>query len=120
MSLSTKCIQTIKCLFISYLLTIILLALLALCVYSWNLGSTFVNICIICIYIITCFLGGFILGKSTKSKRFIWGMLLGLAYMFILMIIAYAMNHNINLTSASNLTTLLLCVGGGMLGGMVS
>lgn len=120
MPISKKCTHTIKALLLSYVLTILLLFLLAAAVYAWNLSSTFTNISIIFIYILTCFAGGLFLGKKVQSHRFLWGILLGTCYITLLMLIAIAIHHNINLTSATNITTALLCVGGGMLGGMVS
>lgn len=120
MPISKKCTLAIKALLLSYILTILLLLLLAAAVYLWNLSSTFTNISIIFIYILTCFAGGLFLGKKIQRLKFLWGILLGACYVALLMLIAISIHHNINLTSNTNITTIFLCIGGGMLGGMVS
>lgn len=120
MSISAKLLESIRCLLLAYLLTIILLLLLAFFVFQFNLGSSVVNITIICIYILTCFFGGFRLGKKVGSQRFLWGLMLGLLYIALLILISAFVNHGIALSSTTNITAFLLCLGGGMLGGMVS
>ncbi len=120
MSISNKILESIRSLLLAYLLTIVLLLLLAFLVFQFNLGAAVVNITIICIYIITCFFGGLRLGKKVGSQRFLWGLLLGLLYIALLVLISILVNHGIAFTSTTNITAFLLCLCGGMLGGMVS
>lgn len=120
MPIQNKILESIRCLLLSYLLTILLLLLLAFLVFQFNLASGIVNVTIICIYIITCFLGGFRLGKKVEDRRFLWGLILGLCYIALLILVSAIVNHGISLTSTTNITAMILCLGGGMLGGMVS
>lgn len=120
MTIQYKLLESVRCLLLSYLLTIILLLLLAFLVFQFNLASGIVNVIIVCIYILTCFLGGLRLGKKVEEKRFLWGLALGLCYIALLILISAIVNHGITITSTSNITALILCLGGGMLGGMVS
>lgn len=120
MPIQNKILESIRCLLLSYLLTIVLLLLLAFLVFQCNLSSSIVNVIIVCIYIVTCFLGGFRLGKKVEERRFLWGLILGLCYIALLILVSAMANHGIQLFSTSNITAILLCLGGGMLGGMVS
>lgn len=118
--MQTKVIETIKSLLVAYALTILLLLLVALGVYLWNWNTGMVNLIIIFTYIITCFLGGFRLGRKMQTRRFIWGLLLGFCYILLLVLASLIVNHGVNLASSTNLTAIFLCLVSGMLGGMVS
>ena len=118
--MQTKVIETIKSLLVAYAITILLLLLLSLGVYLWNLNTGIVNLVIIFTYIITCFFGGFRLGRKLQTRRFLWGLLLGFCYILLLVLASLIVNHGVNLVSSTNLTAIFLCVVSGMLGGMVS
>jgi putative membrane protein (TIGR04086 family) len=120
MPIQNKLLESARSLLLSYLLTILLLLVLSLVVYRFNLSSAIVNAVIICIYILTCFLGGLRLGKKVGERRFLWGLILGTAYIALLVLISVIVNHGIDVTSTTNITALLLCLCAGMLGGMVS
>lgn len=110
----------LKSLLFSYILTGGLLLLLALLLYKANLSQKVVSICIIVIYVLATFFAGFITGKKLKNRRFLWGALMGAAYFLVLAVISLAVNRQPGILSSSFLTTLILCCGGGMLGGMLS
>ncbi len=120
MSAKLKAMEVIKSLIAAYVVTGIALAILAFLVYKMELTESVVNIAIVAIYIIASFLGGFITGKKVKEKKFVWGLLLGVLYIFIIYLVSTIISQDFNLTSASSITAFFLCVGGGLLGGMVS
>jgi putative membrane protein (TIGR04086 family) len=68
-----------KCLLASYVLTLLLLCLLALLLYKLHLTEGMVTIAISAIYVITTFMAGFLAGKKMKTQKFLWGALLGAA-----------------------------------------
>lgn len=109
-----------KCLILAYVVTGFMLLLVALLLYKVRLSAKAVAVSIILIYIIATFLAGFLAGKKLKSRKFMWGLLLGISYFLILVLISLAVNHSVSDLTNSLLTTLLLCAGGGMLGGMLS
>lgn len=115
-----KIMTLVKVLFVSYIVTGLLLLLLAMLLYKFDLGENQVNIGVIVIYLISCFLGGFITGKSVGNRKFLWGMVLGAAYFAVLAIITLAVNHTIQGELNNFFTTLVLCMAGGTLGGMIS
>ncbi|WMC92206.1 TIGR04086 family membrane protein [Kineothrix sp. MB12-C1] len=110
----------LKCLLFSYVLTAGLLLLLAFMLYRFSLQEKVVNICIILIYIAVTFLAGFIAGKRMGSRKFLWGLLIGVLYFVVLALVSLIVNRSLQDVGANAVTVLLLCAGGGMLGGMVS
>lgn len=109
-----------KDLLISYLLTAVLLLLLSLFLYRFNLSEKTVSMGITAIYVVTTFLAGFIAGKKEQSKRFLWGLFMGIIYFLILTVISLIVNQGISGPGTGFFSTLILCAAGGMLGGMVS
>jgi putative membrane protein (TIGR04086 family) len=113
-------VRVLKALLVSYLLTGLLLLGLAGLLYRFRLDEGKVQIGIILTYILSCFTGGFLAGKMMKNRRFLWGVMLGLFYFLILTVVSLAVNRELQSTAAGFVTSFLLCMGGGMLGGMLS
>ena len=111
-------VRIVKALLVSYLLTGGLLLLLAGLLYRFRLDEGKIQIGIILIYIFSCYAGGFLSGKMMKSRKFLWGVLLGLLYFLIMTLVSLAVNRGLQDGTTSYFTTFLLCMGGGMLGGM--
>ena len=110
----------LKSLLFSYILTVLMLGVLAFLLYKLQLGEKAVNMAIIVIYVAATALGGFLAGKRMKSRRFLWGLLLGGAYFLILTAGSLIVGKGNIQMGSSFFTTLVLCAGGGMLGGMLS
>lgn len=113
-------VRTIKALLASYIVTGLLLLVLALLLYKLRLSESAVNVGIIAVYVVSCFLGGFLEGKMMKTRKFLWGSVCGLLYFTILAVISLAVNQSFSGGSSHFVTTLALCLAGGTLGGMVS
>lgn len=110
----------IKCLLAAYLATGGCLLLLALLLYRFGLSESAVNIGIIAIYALSCFLAGLIMGKRIGEKRFLWGFLAGLLYFAVLAAVTLLASHGFQDVGNRFFTTLMICAASGMLGGMVS
>ncbi len=110
----------LKCLLFSYIVTAALLLLLAFLLFKLGLTEKIVSIAIIVIYVAATFLAGFLTGKRMGSRRFLWGLFMGGVYFLVLVAISLAVNHSVKELTDSFLTTMVLCAGGGMLGGMLS
>ena len=119
-SMSRYFISFGKLLVASYFITGILLLLLSMALYKFHISQTIVNIGIIVIYCLSTFITGFLAGKSQRQKKYIWGLLLGGVYFLVLCLISVTINSTINDLSGNFVTSMLLCVGSGMLGGMLS
>lgn len=111
-------IWVLKSLLASYVLTGVLLLILAGLLYKFDLDEKKISIGIIVIYVMATVFGGFVLGKCVKLKRFMWGFVLGFLYFAFLLIVTLLIYRN--LENGEILTSFLLCIGGGMLGGMLS
>ena len=110
----------LKSLLASYIMTGILLLGLTFLVYKFELDEQLVVGCIVVIYVMATFVGGLIIGKLTRHRRFIWGLSLGALYFFLLFVISYGVYREFSTNGLNVLTTAALCIGGGMLGGMLS
>lgn len=112
--------QMLKALLCAYIVTGIMLLALTLLLYKLGLSEGNVNAGIILTYVLSTFSGGFVAGKLMKVKKFLWGLLAGILYFVLLLLISVGVYHSLQGAVANVLTTLALCAGGGMLGGMVS
>ena len=110
----------LKALLCAYVVTGILLLVLTLLLYKAGLSEENVNAGIILVYVISSFSGGFVIGKLTGMRKFLWGLLLGVIYFVLLLLISLGIYHSLQADVMNLVTTFLLCAGGGMLGGMIS
>ena len=88
--------------------------------YKFNIDEGKVAAGIIMIYVISTFLGGFIIGKLSGNRKFLWGLTCGILYFALLLLVSLGVYRSLQGNGANVVTTFLLCAGGGMLGGMVS
>lgn len=110
----------LKSLLFSYILTGALLVILAFLLYKLNLSEKIVSASIVVIYVAATFFAGFVTGKKIRNRRFLWGLLEGCAYFLVLAAVSFAAGQGKTGIGTSFFTTLVLCAGGGMLGGMLS
>lgn len=110
----------LKSLLCAYIVTGILLLILTLLLYKPGLSEENINAGIILTYVISTFSGGFVIGKLTGARKFLWGLLLGVVYFLLLTLISLGIYHSLQSDLMNLTTTFLLCAGGGMLGGMIS
>lgn len=112
--------QILKALLASYIVTGILLFAVTFFLYKFEWDEQMVTAGIIVIYVVSTFVGGFILGKIKRERKFLWGLILGVLYFALLFLISFGVYRNFDGNGTNVLTTLLLCAGGGMLGGMLA
>lgn len=109
----------LKALLAAYIITTALLLLLSFLLYKFDLGEQKVEIGIIAVYILSTFAGGYIIGKLTRVRRFLWGFALGVLYFTLLVLISMGVYRTVQ-GGAEMMISFVLCAAGGMLGGMVS
>ena len=112
--------RLIRSLIVSFLLSILMLAGLTFLLYRFRLGESQITIGIYVIYILSCMIGGFLAGKSMKSRRFLWGLISGILYFLFLLAISALQESGITADPANILTVLGICGLSGMAGGMIS
>ncbi|MBR5509542.1 MAG: TIGR04086 family membrane protein, partial [Lachnospiraceae bacterium] len=113
-------IRVMKALLVSYLITGLLLLLMAGLMYRFQMDEGKIQIGMIVTYLLSCFIGGFLTGKMMKSRQFLWGAVMGLLYFLIMLLVSLAVNRELQANSSGFITSFLLCIGGGTLGGMLS
>ena len=118
--IGTKVMWVLKSLLASYIVTGLLLLALTFLVYQFKLDEQIVMGGIVMIYVISTFVGGFILGKLVHVRKFIWGIVIGSIYFVLLFVISYGVYREFSTNGLNAVTTAVLCIGGGMLGGMLS
>ena len=109
-----------KCLLFAYILTVGLLLFLALLLYRFGLAERTVSMAIVFIYIVASLFAGFLSGKKMGTRKFLWGLLSGVLYFAILLLVSMLLDHGATQMWGNLLTVFLICGGSGMLGGMLS
>ena len=113
-------LKVLSTLLIMYILTGVALFVLAFLLYKMELTENIVTIGITAIYVVSGLLGGIIIGKRMKTRRFLWGIIMGAAYFLVLLIGSALLNRGLTSDMLHIGLTLVMCMGGGMIGGMVS
>ena len=115
-----KPLVIISTLLIMYVITGLALLALALLLFKMQLSENIVSISIMVIYIISCLIGGLVAGRRLKVRRFLWGVAVGAVYFAVLLIGSLLMNRGISSDAVHVVTTLIMCMAAGMIGGMIS
>ena len=110
----------VKALLAAYVVTGILLIILALALYKFELNEGAVTAGVTAVYLISTFTGGLVVGKLAKVRRFLWGIVLGMLYFALLLLVTVGIYRTFHGSSTEILVTFALCAGGGMAGGMIS
>ncbi len=110
----------LKSLILAYIVTGVALFGLAFAMYKLGLNERTVEFAITFIYIFAAAVGGLCMGKHMKQRKFLWGCLIGLCYAMIIFGASFVTAKGGHIIAEDGLSTLLLCIGGGTLGGMIS
>mgnify|MGYP003293643461 CR=1 FL=1 len=104
----------------SYVVTFLGILVLAFALLMFQITESSVDIGILIIYILAGLMAGFIVGKRTGSRKFLWGMISGACYFLILFLVSLAFGQDVNHLGSDLTTTMFICIGSGTLGGMLS
>lgn len=115
-----RILKILSTLLIMYVITGAALLVLALLLYKMQLSESVVSIGIMAIYVAAGLLGGLIAGKRMKTRRFLWGILMGAVYFLVLLAGSFLLNRTITSDLLHVVTTLVMCMAAGMIGGMLS
>ena len=115
-----KIIWLLKALLFSYVVTGIRLLLVAVLLYKFEWNEHLVSAAIVAVYVLSTVVGGIVIGKLVRTRRFFWGLLLGNLYFILLLVITIILYRSLSGNGLNMLTAWILCTGGGMTGGMIS
>lgn len=110
----------LKALVAAYIVTGLLLLILAFALYKLGLSENVVELGVVFIYLLSSAIGGFFIGKCMEVKRLLWGMLLGLFYAVLLLVLSLIVRGNAQGIIQSGLLNTLICLGGGAIGAFLS
>lgn len=88
-----KIIWLLKALLFSYVVTGISLLLLSVLLYKFEWNEHLVSAAIVAVYVLSTVVGGIVIGKLVRTRRFFWGLLLGNLYFILLLVIT---NHTVS------------------------
>ncbi|NLL72077.1 MAG: TIGR04086 family membrane protein [Clostridiales bacterium] len=117
---NSKVIYVLQGLLISYIVTALLLLLISFLMLKLELPSVVISGSINLTYIISAFVGGFFIGKKTELKKFMWGLVVGVFYFVILMMVSLIMSQAGSIQLGSLFAVFIISSLSGMLGGMIS
>lgn len=109
-----------KILIAMFAATAVLLFVLAFLVRQFQFSESMISIGISVVYVVSCLIGGYFAGKVQGTKKFIWGMLIGMMYVIVMLFLTLITKKGFQADVSMFVRNLLLCLGGGMIGGMVS
>ena len=113
-------ISMIKALILSYIISAAALLVLALLLYRLDIADEPIRAGIIGTYTIACLIGGFYVGRKVKKREFLWGLFVGMIYYSIHVCAVVAMEGVQPERIIPGTALALVCMGSGMLGGMLS
>ena len=112
-------LKFISTLLIMYVLTGIMLFILAFLLYRFKLSKNAVSVGIMAVYILAGFLGGIIVGKRMGRRCFLWGLFTGSVYFCILFAGSAVLEKGIPDNTVKMAAIWVMCACAGMIGGMV-
>lgn len=117
---NTAVLSVLKILLLMYLITGVFLLVMTLLLSKLQLTEGTVSVGIVVIYVAAGFTGGLLAGKKMKSRKFLWGMVMGACYFLVLAVGSILFQRGLDMEAGRFVTTLILCTASGMVGGMVS
>ena len=104
----------------SYLLSTLLLFILAFVLYKLKLTESQIAPAVCALYAISCFAGGLLCGKALRTRRFFWGLLTGVLYFLALFTVSILLRHGQVPEPSRMIPVLACCAAGGTVGGILS
>ena len=103
----------------AYIVTLLGVLILAYGLFQWDFSASTIEIGILVLYSLSCLIGGMISGKKAASRKFLWGMLMGLVYFFIVLFVSWIGETEISIGFMDVFLPGIICLFSGMLGGML-
>jgi putative membrane protein (TIGR04086 family) len=115
-----KGIRLVQGLMLSYMMTGIFLLIFSFLLYKMSWGEKAAQIGIVITYIVSTVVGGYYVGKKVETKRLIFGLIFGFLYFGIIAAVSFILYPKQAIFSGNFMTILGMCIGGGMLGSILS
>lgn len=112
-------LQMAKGLLLAYVISGLILVVLALLVYQMDLSEGVVRGVIIVAYVLSCFISGMVVSAYKEGRCYLWGLLQGFLYYLVLLLTSMIANRAVFTEIPGVIPALFLCCFAGMLGGML-
>ncbi len=114
-----QAVHFVKAFVLSALLTVVLLLFCAFLLLKMGLNDKVLAVLLAGVDALAVFTGGLYLGKKAGKQKFLWGLIFGILYFLVYLILAFLISGP-ELAAGSMLKSLAVMAAGGMIGGMVS
>lgn len=111
-------IPIVKGVLISYVLTLLLIAIYSLILAKTGVPESTIPTCMVVICILSILIGSSLCNKKIKERGFINGAIVGLSYILILYLLSSIFVTGFGMSGLS-IVTILFCILAGILGGIV-
>ena len=111
-------IQVVKGIIVAYLVSAVILFLLAFLMYKWDISEGVIRGGIMFAYLISCFFCGSLVSKNRSGRKYLWGILAGVLYFLILLAVSFVCRGVMPLEISKFVPVFIYCALGGMIGGM--
>ncbi len=113
-------LQVLKATIAVSVVTIVMLLIIAFLLFKFNLSDSAIMVGVYVTYVVSCFVGGFIIGKVRGEKKYLWGMVVGFTFFITLSIISLIVTGVLYSDGMRTIGSIAACVIGGALGGMIA
>lgn len=110
----------LKELLLEMIISAILLVCISFIVLRMSPAVAVIKILILIIYGISTFAGGYIIGKIMNRKKIVWGAISGIIYFAVIAIVSFIVKGGIDAGTVSVISSLIVSVAAGSMGGMIS
>lgn len=97
-----------------------MLAAMSAIIWKTGAGAGAVSGCVIVVYILSNFIGGFVAGKKAGQHKFLWGIAVSIMYFAIIVLAGIWIMGNKPGVNQEVVTGALICIVSGMFGGMLA
>ncbi len=104
----------------AYITTAIVLFLLAFIMFKFDLNENVAQFAVTFVYILSSAVGALVLGKNIKKNKYMYGAIMGLIYVGIIFLVSLVAAGDGSVLVDNAVSTLLLCLCGGLLGSLIS
>lgn len=115
-----KILTVLKVLAVAYVITALLMLLSSLIMLKLQMSAEQSRLFVMVIYGVTTIVAGLIYGKIKGNKRLLNGALMGLVYFAVLLVVSLVINKGFSDSLQENIISLIICVAGGSIGGIIS
>lgn len=110
--------KILKCVLLSFVMTVLLGGILAAAVYFWEIEEPVARIIAFAIMIVSVLFGSFVLAKNLNKNGLVNGLLMAIIYFAVILILSVILNGKAAL-KVSDITRFITIICSGMLGGVL-